>query len=261
MGSSQSVPEGSVTFSLLELGRLEEQRVREERDEAARRLRADNEARVAAERRAEEERAVQERQQSDALRAEERLAREEAARVDAMKLAILEKARKEAEDRARADDRDRQHRRDVELSAIARRGVETRLRRIAVAEGIALVAVLVVASVGYGAGIAPRTERRVAAAGAEVAQRDQTIAGLRAQIAAQEQALGAARTDLEAGATRAAALSADLEQGHRDLDKARKGCFVPLPVVAPVIHHGPETGFSTRCDPGSRDPLCASLGH
>src|ERR1019366_603025 len=102
MGSSQSVQEGSVTFSLLELGRLEEQRVREEREAEAARRQAEQEARDASERRLALEREARDRQEDEARLRQERREREEAARVEAIKLAIVEKARKEAEARTLA---------------------------------------------------------------------------------------------------------------------------------------------------------------
>jgi colicin import membrane protein len=258
MGSSQSVQEGSVTFSLLELGRLEEQRLREEREAEAARRRQEQEARDEAERRAARELEDRETREAEARRSEERREREEAARVEAIKAAIVEKARKEADARAIAEEREQQHRREVELTSVARGHVEKRLVRISVAQAVALVAVIAGAGVGYLAGIAPQNERRVAAVSAEVAERDQTIASLRAEVASASAALGAAHKDLSVAGDRATSLAAELEQARRDLERARKGTSLPGPV--PPVHHGPDTGFSTRCDPSSHDPLCASLG-
>jgi hypothetical protein len=255
---SSSGQEGSVAFSLLELGRLEEERVRQEREAASARAREQEEARREVERRARAEDETREREEAEALRAEQRREREEAARAEAMRAAIVEKARLEAELHARSKDRELEHRHDVERREAACSRREKRLARLSVAQGLALVAVLAGAAVGYEAGIAPRTERRLAGLEGQVVERDQAIVSLRDQLASQRDALAAARKDAAAANDRAASLGADLDRARQELDKVHKS---PAPHSPPAPHPGPVTGFSTHCDPNSGDPLCASLGH
>jgi hypothetical protein len=101
--TSRGVSDGSVTFSLAELAKIEEQRVREDDERRARaveereRKRIEAEARLRAEERARIEAETAGRAQR------ERAAAEEAARLEARKQAAVDVARIEAEAKARLD--------------------------------------------------------------------------------------------------------------------------------------------------------------
>lgn len=143
-----SVQESSVLVSLNHLMQLEQQRLREEdtaRDaaiEAARRARLDEEQRIHAEQearlRAEEAR----------RRAEDTARREESARHEALRLASVEKARIEGEQRARLAILEQEQRHERELLTLGQDAQKRRLQRTLILGGALAFALL-----GGGAGL------------------------------------------------------------------------------------------------------------
>jgi hypothetical protein len=103
--------EESVEFSLTELTRLEEERIRQAADEKAAHARTAMEKEAARKRAAMEEEA--------ARKAAERRAELDAlAQREAMQKAIVEQARLEVEARTRADERERERRHEIELASL-----------------------------------------------------------------------------------------------------------------------------------------------
>lgn len=107
--------ESSVLFSLKELMSLEEDRIRNEEAEKVAAAQAAENARLEAERAAREAEEARIRAEQERRRTEEQRAREEAARLEAIRQAEIEKARLDAEQRARmaAMEAQQQHERNL----------------------------------------------------------------------------------------------------------------------------------------------------
>ena len=202
MVGTQAPQEGSVTASLRELERLEAERIRELHGQERREREAQETARREAARREEEARLARERRDEEAWLARARLERDEAVRAAAIERAIVERAKTEAAERAIAEERERAHRREIELAAASHVREHARLRRIAIALSLGMAAVVLGGALVDGAVLTPRWERRVAAASADVMSRDETISNLRERLASQEGATTAARNDLAQAASR-----------------------------------------------------------
>jgi colicin import membrane protein len=256
MVGTQAPQEGSVTASLRELERLEAERIRELHAQERREREAQETARREAARREEEERLARERRDEEAWLARARLERDEAVRAAAIERAIIERAKTEAAERAIVEERERAHGREIELAAASHVREHARLRRTAIALSLGMAAVVLGGALVDTTVLAPRWERRVAAASADVMSRDETISDLRARLVSQEGATTSARNDLAQAASRQAVLEAQLGEARREIDKLRRTRSAPPPLFV----HPPETGFSTKCAPDSRDPLCANLG-
>jgi colicin import membrane protein len=242
----------SVMFSLQELARMEEERVRLGAEAAERERAAHDRERVEAEERSRAEQEATARAEAEARREVERRAREEAARIEAIHRASLEGARVEAEARARAEERERERRHEVELER-ARAAGRGGARGAAVAAVFgAVVAAGVALAVHYGV-VAPKERGRAAEASAEIASRDVAIGDVRSHAEATEARLRALEGDL-------AAARAENDRLRADLEAARHpgGRTVPShgPVVPPQPHPGPRLDGFTVCPPGSKDPLC-----
>jgi hypothetical protein len=251
------VREGSLTFSLSELSRLEGERLRGEREKEAgvrqARALADAEAtRKNREREAEEARAREEaRQKAD------REAREEATRHAAIQLAEVERARAlaEGEHRALLAKEARQH--ELRLAAIASRGGAKTWRRVAMSSwalaaalGVCLFVELLVAR--------PQATRRVVAAELETVAKSEESRRGRESLEQTRGVIDDLRQKLDEQARIAAVQGKNLDAALAELQhlKApRGGIRTPSPTAptAPTTHTGP---FSNDCPPGSRDPLC-----
>ena len=255
MVGTRAPQEGSITASLRELERLEEDRLRQE--SAARRQlhEADEAARRDAERRAEEERRARIRSEEEAWLARTRLEREEAARSAAMDRAIVEAAKTEAAARAHAAESEREHERQLERAAATEARALVRLRWVAGALAGSLAVVLAGGGLGYTRVVVPRWAERVEAARAEATARGATITDLSARLAAAEHDATAARRETAVPVSRAGALEAQATDLRREVDKLHhaKGASPSAPRQATM-------GFSTHCDPASGDPLCANIG-
>lgn len=243
--------EGSVTFSLGELLKLEDERVAGEarerseceqalvdaRVEAARRERADEEARA----RAEEEALAQRR----------RTELEEMARREAMQKATVEQARLEVEARTRADERERERRHELDL--MTRRTAEpkpTGIGALLGATGLGGGLMLAVTLVIHFGVTQPANERRFSeldlragSAEQKVIEADKMIDDQRKHLAVLEKnktALEAQIQDLQAAANAAKPPGSGKNGG---------GGHGPTPPPKPVERKGEE------CDE-KHDPMC-----
>jgi len=240
----------SFMFSLQELERMEEQRVRALHDAAQRERVAEEGARRDAEERARRERAVQEHAEAEARCEVERRAREEAARIESIHRAATEAARIAAEAKACADARELERRHELEVlrerAAVGRPG-----SREAIVAGLfgAMVAAGVGIAIHYGVAL-PREHARATAADAAIASRDVTIADLRSLAAAADARTRSVEADL-------AAARADNEQLHAERDATRRlpAVHAPAARVPPRAEIPKLDGFTT-CPAGSKDPMC-----
>ena len=190
--------DGSVSMSLRELLRLEEERVARERQMLAQRSEDDANARMAAERKARDAElavlyAEQAQRKADADRE-----REVGARLDGIARAAVERARLEAQDAALTAERSGQMRHAEALARLAQDGEKARLRRIIVALVVATLAVIGGFSALYVLKMRPEEEARRAATLAET--RELADANARAQQKSREQQekIEALRRDVEA---------------------------------------------------------------
>jgi hypothetical protein len=103
--------ESSATFSLGELMKLEDERVAKEKRELEAKMKADADAKLAAIAKAKAD-------ASAAAEAKRRADFDELARREAMRKAPVEQARIEGDDRARAAERERERRHELELAAL-----------------------------------------------------------------------------------------------------------------------------------------------
>lgn len=150
--------ESSVLFSLKELMSLEEDRIKQEEDARKRAEDAAMQARQAEERRKQEEENARLREAEERRRQEEQRSREEQARVDAIKQAEVERARLEAENRARMETLARQQAHEKEIAALSQDKSKKNLRLIV---GLTIGALFIVAG-GAGAFIYNQKQKEAA---------------------------------------------------------------------------------------------------
>jgi hypothetical protein len=248
-GSRPMVRDESVSFSLLELARLEEERVKKE----ARDLRCAREAALARARAEEKEREGEARRAETARREEEERKREQDARLDAMQRALVERAIAEAEGRARAEDRERARAHELTLERVRHDPLLRRYKRLAAMGGFLAGSALVANTVVYASVWRPQAERRVSFAIGQLADSQKTVRELRTHSEEDGRTIAGLKSELED--TRSEARTA-----VRDLDEAR----AQLARLAPpkghgTVQHPPPprlTGpLSDECA-GSHDPLC-----
>jgi hypothetical protein len=242
----------SVLFSLQELARMEEERVRglaeaEERERATR-IRATREA----EERARREALERENAEMEARAEVARRAREEAARLEAIRLAALEGARIEAEAKLAREAREQEVRaalaRERNPASAPDRGTGRMFLAVAfgatVAAGVAVAAYLGVA--------VPRDQARAATLGAELASRDVTVSELRRQ--ADELRARVQSLDEELAVERAE--EGRLRSEIAGLHRAPGGHAPAARFTAPARDDSRKLDGFTACPPGSQDPLC-----
>jgi colicin import membrane protein len=241
--------ESSVLFSLKELMNLEEDRIREEEAQKEAQAKAALEAKLAAERAARQAEEARLRSEEEARRQEEVRRKEDAMRLEAIKMGELEKARAEAEHRARMQAMSAQQAHEQTLAALTQDKHKKRLQIIVgIAVGILLVG-------GVGGGIAFKQHQDEAAKRALILenQRKETEERLRRLQAdfdmanRKEQELQASLANAKDEATRAK-LQAELE-AQKKATAAAKG----------AIRGGSGSGTPSKtktknCSPG--DPLC-----
>jgi len=242
----------SVVFSLKELARMEEERVRANAEASQRERELRERARREAEARALAEEQAREEAQAAARREVERQAREEAARIEAIHRAAIEAARaaEEAKARAAAAEAERRHELELERVRASARGGGGRGTAVAALFG-AVVATGIALALHLGV-VVPRQHAREASQNAEIASRDAALGDLRAQA--------------DAADRRTRALEADMASLRGDNDRLRAELAAATQAGTPP-RHGPGTfsprhpkeltpdGF-TSCPPGSKDPLC-----
>ncbi len=237
----------SVTFSLRELLKQEDERVERERraEEEARAAAA--KARLDAERRAQEE---AERAAAEAREAARRTELEELARREALQRAAMEQARLEVEVRARADERERERRHEIELA---------RVRAATQKDGFGLGALAASAAFGLAlAGLtafgvhlavtAPAADRRVAEVERALTTEHAKTVSLEAELDREKKR----RAELDG---RVADLGAQLEAA------AKKPCTTAVgaskgPQRPTTSSKRPEP-TSGPCQPG--DPMCFAI--
>jgi colicin import membrane protein len=243
----------SVMFSLQELERMEEERVRALADAAQREHLLRDRARREQEERERLGRLARERAEEDSRREVERRAREEAARIEAIHRATTEAARLEVEARARAEAREleRRHELDLERARLTSGGAKSRGTALAVLFG-ALIAAGVAMAAHYGV-VAPRERSRATEADATIASRDVSIAELRAHADSTDARVRTLEDEVTAARAESDRLRADLEAARR-----QPGVRAPAPRWngGPPRADAPRLDGFTSCAPGSKDPMC-----
>jgi colicin import membrane protein len=243
----------SVLFSLQELARMEEERVRlQARAEAAAREAA-RRAADEAEARAKEAAEAEERVREEARREIARRAREEAARVQAIRDAAAEAARTETIARVHAEERERDRQHAIEVARVQASARGSR-RTATFAASVATVVTAGVAMVAYFGIAAPAARAALADARGVNASRDRTIEQLRAAVSAGDASERALQLNLAGLRDENSRLRADI-----------KGLKSRIPAVQPTGHGAAPApkraeraldGFTT-CAPGVDDPMCA----
>ena len=131
--------ESSVLFSLKELMNLEEDRIRSEEADKAAQAAAAEKARMDAERVAREAEEARIRSEEERRRLDEQRGREEAARLEAIRHAEIEKARADAENKARLDAMAAQQQHERNLAAIHQDESKKKLRNLLIGGAVAVV--------------------------------------------------------------------------------------------------------------------------
>jgi len=245
----------SVMFSLQELERMEEERVRMAAEAEARDRESREQARRAIEAREQAERLAVERAEAEARQEVERRAREEAARLAAIQRAATEAARVEAEARVRAEERERERERDRLHAAMVEqaRAAVGRQRTGATWGAVSAIVTACVAAALYLGVLSPRAEASLRAATADRAARDAAITDLRTKVESSEGAIASLQGDLAASRAEVARLQGLLDARPAGLRPSRGG---PSPAGTRPVHTDPALDGFTSCPPGSKDPLC-----
>ncbi len=246
--------EGSVSFSLNELMRLEEERVLHEREDARLRREAAQRSAEEAERTARAEADARARSEHLRRAEEERCAREEEARLEGIRRAVLLRERLVAEQGARDAEvlRLRQH--ELELVRLKQNGT----RRMALCAGWAVAAMCFVSLVAcvaiYTTHLKPAAERRLAQASAESALGNESIENAQRHLDQLRQRVGGLSQQLKTAEERATILEKQL----RDLraEHSRRNGTHPPPLL-PTPTHVPKTGLIDGACRHPGDPLCA----
>jgi membrane protein involved in colicin uptake len=247
--------EGSLTFSLAELTRLETERQRDE-ESRARELQA---ARVATEQEATRKRLEKEsleaRAREQQRRDEERMAAEREARLRAVEAGELLRAKTEADLAARAKAETEAHR-HAEALAQLRAGEQAWKWKVFVAAswGATLAVTAIFLFVDFGI-VRPESARRVAAAEAATERQSVDLRAARDQKRDAERTAEGLRGDLAEQKRAAERLQAELDRTQAEIVRLRGAA----PSSGhPTQHRAPNAGgpFSTACPPDSRDPLC-----
>jgi hypothetical protein len=250
-----STSEGSVSFSLKELMRLEEERIALARDEARaeeeeRKKRAEEEAFRARELEEERNRAEEDRRQEEARRD-----REEAARLEGMQRAIVERERVAVQEAAHAAEMDRLRKHELELVRLrGERGTSVLGARTAWSVAAALAVALGACMVTYFAQMKPEADRHLADA--------------RLEASAQSDAIGKAQRQLDELGQRVQTLDGKLHDADaraQDLERQLKDARDAAPKGGPRATAGfhprgtkdelPKGLLGGACKTG--DPLCA----
>jgi colicin import membrane protein len=253
--------ESSVEFSLNQLMEIEAERARKE--EAAKLLRADDDARAAAEaervsREAEEARIAAEEQKR---RDEEQRKREEDARLAAIHAAEVEKARLDADNAARLEQMKASQHHEREKLVISQDEEKKQLKTRAAGISIALVAV---ALIGGGVAFKLHSSKQAAEtrhteelrqANEQIAQFQRKLQDQEAMVRQKETQLATAKDENE----RAAAQNA-LNQAREAMNQTKENIKAVTSKARPSGGGSAKGGASKavcNCTPG--DPLCSCL--
>jgi colicin import membrane protein len=235
---AQKNDESSMMTSLQELLNFEDKRLREEEAQKEAKARAELEARRLA-RRIEEEK--------EARRLDELRKREDAARLDAIRIGEVEKARAEADHRARIETMTAQQAHEATLAALTH---DKHKKRLQIIVGV-VVAILLIGGVGGGILFKQHqdeTAKRAAILEAQRKESEDRVRRLQSEIEMnnrKEQELQASLANAKDEATRAK-LQAELEAQKKVTANVR-GAMGKSPGDAPKKK-------SSNCTPG--DPLC-----
>jgi colicin import membrane protein len=245
-----SKKESSVMFSLNELMRIEDDRIESERKEQERRALETAQALLEAERRAREATIARLLAEEEAARMEDFRRRTEETRLEAIKQAELERARKEAEHRARMETLAAQHSHQEQIAVVRNDASKKKLKRAAV---MSVGGLLVVA---LGGGLLWKHSSD---------QKDEETATLFRQAQMTQAELDRLKSDLADKERKVKDLESQLDdasdEGNRarlqdELNKAKKDSDD----VRRRVGTGKSTVAGTKpcsCPPG--DPLCSCL--
>ena len=255
--ATAATSEGSVSFSLKELTRLEDERVAFERAEVRRRQDERERARFEEARRAAEAEEQRAREEEERHRDEDRRAREEAARLDGMKRGLIERERAQAELAARESEMARVRAHELELARLRDAGGGLKVVSAWAIAALSTLA-LVGTSIAYVAVLRPDAERHVAEAKGEARQRGELVDRTAAQVSELGKRVDGLRSELQASQEHAKNLQAQLDDAQRKLgDRRGSGAATsPIPHRPAATPTRPTGLIDGPCKyPG--DPLCS----
>ncbi len=235
----------SVSFSLKELMKLEDERIDQEKQSREARERSAKLAREEAEQREKAALAAREKAEADERERVRLREREEEARLEAMQRATIEQTRITVEARTRAEESERERSHERELQRMRIEAHKKPELGALIGSGLAGIAVALAAfMVFFFAAAKPASDRRIA-------ELDNNVVSAEAHANALDRQVGDQNTKL-------AALTKELEDARKALAAAPAPS--PLPVPAGTIRRPPPppprnpVKDETCVDP--RDPMC-----
>jgi colicin import membrane protein len=243
--------ESSVLFSLKELMNIEEDRIKKETSDLEAKARAEREAKEAAALAARESEERRIREEEERRRAEEMRRREESARLEAIQHGELEKARLDAEQRARMEAMAAQQRHEQQLATIQHQSGSKKLKVIVGVIGTVLVLG------GIGATIAIKAnkeeaDRKLAVAAAEKARVEEEARQLREDMSKAEAKMSDLMAQLNSAQNDAEREA--LKRKIEAVEKERTSIRSRQNAAAPSDKPPPP---KKQCPPG--DQLCSEL--
>jgi hypothetical protein len=256
MSPHDATTETSVTFSLQELMKIEQERITEQEQHRRRQAELREKTEREAQQRAEQ-------QEVERLRAEERertlqeqRRREEAAKLEAMHHALVqaEKDRVLQQMRLQQSENERQH--ELKLEAVRQGGTARRLKSLLIAVSTASLLLFASTSAGWLGIVKPDQDRRLAQLTEQASSRDQENQQLKRKLDQQATQLDKLLDQVRAGHIERSTLAARLDEALKELERrgARPGASGPAAVK-------PPTTLQADCPPGSLDPLCGLGSH
>jgi len=252
---SEEHKESSVLFSLQELMKLEQDRIKQEEDDKKRRQDNEVRAREDAERKAREEEQARLHAEEERRRLEEQRKREEAARLEALRQAEIERARVAAEEQARLDAMKAAQAHELEVAKLKQ---DKHKKNLTIGIGLVLAVLLI----GGGTGgfiwyrSAKAQEELQAETQRQLAERDAQMKKLQSQLETQERKVNDLVSQLAAAhddATRAK-IQAELAAAQKDA-AAIKGAMRGTATSGDKGSSTPKPACT--CQRG--DPLCSCL--
>jgi colicin import membrane protein len=247
--------ESSVLFSLKELMNLEEDRIKQEEDTRAAHAAAAEQARLLAEKQARDAEEARIRAEEERRRMEEGRAREENARLEALRQGEVERARVDAEGRARMEAMAAQQQHERSLAAINQDKSKKNLRNIIIA-GVAIVVIGGATGIFFVKKNLDEAGARETAAKQQAELAQQEKAKLEAQIKesdAKQNTLNAQLASAKDEATRLALQKQLEEEQEKGKALKRGGGGGPRPAGGGAY----KPKAACNCTPG--DPLCSCL--